>query len=425
MARTVRDAKLDSRAARARLPASKEPHWRSIEHGAHLGYYKGIRGGAWIARFRPAGGGAYAKSRIGKADDILDADGMSVLTFSQAQEKARDWFAAQQLKDSDQAPAGDPTVAEVCEAYLKWFESHRKGVNQTRSTINLHILPALGRLKARTLGTARIREWHESLANSPRLGRSRKAASTITGRSDDERLRARKVTANRVLGVLKAALNHAFADACLPSDTAWRRVKAFRGVDSARVRYLSEEECRRLMNACDGDFRKLVRGALETGCRYGELIQLKVEDFDPAAGALRVSTSKSGRPRHVPLDRQARTFLETLTSGRKGLELLFRKEDGSAWAASHQQRPLAVACERARIDPPITFHGLRHTWASLRIMRGMPLMVAAQVLGHRDTRMCEMHYGHLAKGYVQEMVEATTIRLDDERTSLVPFASAR
>ncbi|HET6518773.1 MAG TPA: hypothetical protein VFG47_03020, partial [Geminicoccaceae bacterium] len=79
MARTMRDARLETRAARSRLPAQKEPHWKAIEQGAHLGYYKGARGGSWIARYRPGDVGAYVKRRLGKADDVRDADGAEVL----------------------------------------------------------------------------------------------------------------------------------------------------------------------------------------------------------------------------------------------------------------------------------------------------------------------------------------------------------
>jgi hypothetical protein len=48
------------------------------------------------------------------------------------------------------------------------------------------------------------------------------------------------------------------------------------------------------------------------------------------------------------------------------------------------------------------FHGLRHTWASLAVMAGMPLLVVAKNLGHSNTRMAEKHYGHLAPSYVAE-----------------------
>ena len=64
------------------------------------------------------------------------------------------------------------------------------------------------------------------------------------------------------------------------------------------------------------------------------------------------------------------------------------------------------ACEAAKLTPPIGFHGLRHTWASLSVMSGMPLMIVARNLGHKDTSMVEKHYGHLAPSFVVEAIRA-------------------
>ena len=46
---------------------------------------------------------------------------------------------------------------------------------------------------------------------------------------------------------------------------------------------------------------------------------------------------------------------------------------------------------RILIEPHISIHGLRHTWASLAAMAGVPLMVIAKNLGHTDTRMPPAH----------------------------------
>jgi integrase len=67
---------------------------------------------------------------------------------------------------------------------------------------------------------------------------------------------------------------------------------------------------------------------------------------------------------------------------------------------------MADAVMRAKIKPAISFHGLRHTWASHAVMNGMPLMVFARNLGHVDTRMVEKHYGHLAPSYIADAVRA-------------------
>ena len=61
--------------------------------------------------------------------------------------------------------------------------------------------------------------------------------------------------------------------------------------------------------------------------------------------------------------------MSQLTAGRSGHELLLTKANGEPWRASHQKRTMAEACRRAKIKPVISFHGPRHTWASLAVMR--------------------------------------------------------
>lgn len=99
-------------------------------------------------------------------------------------------------------------------------------------------------------------------------------------------------------------------------------------------------------------------------------------------------------------------FFMQLAAGRTGGELLLRRANGEAWKASHQGRPMADACARAKVKPAISFHGLRHTWASHAVMGGVPLLVVAKNLGHSDTRMVEKHYGHLEPNYIADAIRA-------------------
>jgi integrase len=69
-----------------------------------------------------------------------------------------------------------------------------------------------------------------------------------------------------------------------------------------------------------------------------------------------------------------------------------------------QQRPMLLACQNARIKPAVGFHILRHTWASLAVMNGTPLIVVAKNLGHRSTKMVEKHYGHLAPSFIADAI---------------------
>ena len=79
------------------------------------------------------------------------------------------------------------------------------------------------------------------------LARNPAASRTTASDKSADGLRKRRATANRILTVLKAALNHAWKSGHVSSDDAWRRVKPFRAVETARVRYLSDAECVRLV----------------------------------------------------------------------------------------------------------------------------------------------------------------------------------
>jgi integrase len=422
MARMVRNAKVDTRSARAKLAPRREPYWCKLAPGRHLGYRRlGAQGGTWIAKLRIPGVDRWTRSLDAAADDVLDANGNTILTFAQAQEKARAWFLEQEHQATADGPAEQEeapptyTVADAITAYERWLSKHRKptAVRDLRAANRAHIEPALGKVELGELTSTKLRNWHEGLAEKPRRLRTGRGAKEQRYRpiaDDPESIRRRRDTANRIRTILFAALNRAFEDGKVASDAAWRKVKPFRETGSARVRYLSLDECKRLMNACEPDFRKLVRGALVTGCRYGELCRADVSDFNADASTLLVRESKGGKPRWVPLDDAGAAFLATVTAGRSPSAPLFARSDGERWGPSHQTRPLIAACAAAKLEP-CGFHTLRHTYASHRVMAGMPLIAVANVLGHGDTRMVEKHYGHLSPSYIREAVRATALDL--------------
>jgi integrase len=283
-----------------------------------------------------------------------------------------------------------------------------------------------GRLagRHRPLTTEELRKWLATMAAAPAQNRSKagkprfKAAPTT-----EEGVRARRASANRVLTILKAALNHAYDEGHVANRDAWgRKLKPFRDVEVARVRYLSVADAMRLINASDPEFRPLVRAALETGARYGELARLEVQDFNPDAGTVAIRRSKTGKVRHIVLTDEGTAFFRQHCAGRGGHELMFVRASGAAWKRSDQGRPMTDAVARAKITPAITFHGLRHTWASLAAMNGVPLMVVAKNLGHVDTGMVEKHYGHLAPSFIADAIRAGAPRFAvASDTTVVPL----
>jgi integrase len=407
MPRRIKDRILDTREARTKLPPCGKPVWRPLDRGVHIGYRR-LKGkaGTWCLR-RYKGKGVYEVTGLGVADDLSDANGVTFLDFYQAQDKAR----AQ--SGSLKVAIGPYTVAAACDDYLAFLKSDGRSdsaVKDAAYRIDAFIRPMLGKFEVAALEAKQLREWRAAVAKAaPRL-RTKNGEAQKHRRAADGR--ARKATANRVLTTLKAALNHAFDEERVSSNKAWgRRVAPFEGVETARVRFLQIAEAKRLINACDPEFRPMVQAALQTGARYSELARLKVADFDADARAVFIGHSKSGKARHVRLSDEGARFFNQSCAGRAGDELIFRKANGGEWKKSHQARPMAAACERAKIKPAIGFHILRHTYASLMVKSGAPLHIVALNLGHiskdgqPDVRMVTRHYAHLESTHVAKLIQ--------------------
>lgn len=450
MAQTHPNRKMDTREARRSLIIQNDPYWFRLAPGESLGYLKAKKPGAdgtWRARLYLSDSRTFKKKALGVADDFSDADGSRVLTFAQAQRKAREWFdQAREDVTGEKVLRGPLTVSQAMEAYLAHLDREGKRTAKgARQRADLRILPALGSLAVEKLTRLRLEKWRDELASSPPLPRGRVKLRSEPKRprkvkpekpapkppKTAEEKRRRKATANRILSILKAALTYAKARGLVrcPED-AWRSVKPFRAVEEARQNYLTPEEQQRLLNAIkEPDFKRLVTGALATGCRYGELTRMTVGDFDPNSGTVLVRETKAGHSRHVHLVSWARAFFEGLTAGRKRTEVLFTREAfadmrridpdsrqavpkvSREWRASEQKRLIKEACDAAEL-PRMGFHQLRHSYASALVAAGMPLAYVAKLTGHADTRMLERHYAHLAPSDLTRSLEALAPTLD-------------
>lgn len=406
MARTSRSSGLETRTNRIKLAGGKT-EFVAIGDGLSLGYRRSRNkqgNGTWQARLWT--GEKYVKHALGEADDYLDADGSNVLTYWQASAKARA-FAEEARKP--EIPNHKPvTMKEAAGHYLDWYREHRKSYRETEATVNAHILPAWGARLLMEVTTKEIKRWHEKLATTPARKRSGMLATQTAYREKPvtaDAKRARKSTANRILTVFKAIANKAFRDGLVSDDTAWRRVKPFENADEPVTRFLTEAESTRLVNACHADFRQMVKAALFTGCRYGELVRLLVKDVNLDTGMIYVSPeAKSGKGRHIPLHADGLDFFATAIAGKTGKDYVFQRADGAPWGKNHHVRPLKEACAQAKVEPEIGFHELRHTFASHLAQSGVDLLTISKLLGHADTRITSRHYAHLCDNTLKAAV---------------------
>jgi integrase len=385
----------------------KEPYWRSISKGLAVGYYKGANSGAWIVKYISPEG-RRRKAILGIADDFEDADGIRTFSFDHAQEKARDWAAQKVNEDTGGIVSGPYTVAQAMKEYLAHLtKTKRKPQYRTAVNVKAHILPTLGHIELDKLTHGKVKGWRDALADAAPRVRTKPGnaqAYRAIDPKDQRQARMRQATVNRVLSILKAGLNHAKTESRrIASDTAWVDVKPFAKVDVPKIHFLSNEEVTAVVGNCEPDFQLLVKGALLTGCRYGELTALTVADFDEAKGQVYIAESKNGESRYVDLNTAGTALYCEATKGRKATEKIFLRSKGKAWKTSEQFRPMNAACKAAKVSG-VTFHILRHTYASHALMAGMTIEVLAQQLGHKDTRITMRHYAHLCPNFKQTSV---------------------
>jgi integrase len=392
-----------------------------------------------MARWVDKETGKSAQKRLGNADDLLDADGLTILNFADAQRLAEVWFtkwnqAAHQEATGEVFSAGPYTVSHAMDDYLADAERRSvKGLAIMKLSINAHIRPELGDVPLSRLTRPRLEKWLGDLAGKPRrrTGKVREKVSHLAGPVTEDEKRARKDSANRVLTNLKAGLNLAVKAQRYSGSTPWRDVPSFKGVSSARVRFLTIQEQRRLVNAALEGFKQLIQAALYTGCRYGELCRLRVRDFNATAKTVFIEQSKSGKPRHVALAEEgAAWFMEQAAGRSAGDSLLIKpnakgkarkyQEDPLAWGPHDQKKLMVETCRKAEIEA-LGFHELRHTYASGLVNAGVPLAYVAAQLGHVDTSMVEKHYGHLSPSALAESIRKLSPKLRISKPKVKEF----
>jgi integrase len=410
MARSIKSKKLDSRTARRAIAQGKATHWLPISRGRALGYRKGRKGGTWVARFDAEH--FRREEKLGEADDVLDADGVQILDYAQALEKANRFFLSALTQATGESPRGGPYSVNVAvQDYLKSLENREAADHESADyDLTRNVIPALGMIEVSKLTRPRIEAWRAQLAARPRIStkKRKKDAKQETPKplTEDEK-RRRRSTANRTARRLVAALNYALESGKVNANPMNWKLTPFENADVARAEFLTEPEQRVFVTACgeEPEFQNLVLAGLFTGSRFGELSRLRVQDFVSQAKAksIYVEKSKSGKPRHIFLDDEGAAFFSRLAANRGPNEVLLLRADGTAWGKGTTKKPMRRACRKAKIKS-LGFHQLRHSFATRLLTRGVAMKIAAQQMGHADTRMLEKHYGHMADEHVQQVI---------------------
>ncbi|MCL1971861.1 MAG: site-specific integrase [Endomicrobia bacterium] len=211
------------------------------------------------------------------------------------------------------------------------------------------------------------------------------------------------ISVNRELETIKAMFNIAVKWKYLKESPA-KYVKPIKQAKRA-PRYLSKEEIETLLNVASGKYKDMITIALYTGFRIGEVYNLQWQDVDFIKNLISVAPKHNWTPkdyefRSIPMNASLKEYL---------LKLRPETAKETDYIISHDQsmNTLLVAYrklfKKANIED-VTFHTLRHTFASHLVIGGKSLYTVSQLLGHSkiDTTMI---YAHLSKEHLKNSVD--------------------
>ncbi|HSD68454.1 MAG TPA: site-specific integrase [Woeseiaceae bacterium] len=210
-------------------------------------------------------------------------------------------------------------------------------------------------------------------------------------------------TINRALEVVRRILYLA------RDDWGWiMRVPKIRMLKEPRrdVRFLTDEEAVRLIEALPEHLVPVVQFALATGCRMTEILRLEWRrvDFDRRVSWLDPGTTKNGDGRGIPLNRDAVLALRSVQGRHNRWCFTYQgkcmEKVGSAWKRS---------LKRAGIEK-FRFHDLRHSWASWHVMNGTTLQELMELGGWKSYEMV-LRYAHLAPEHLSNAAARIERRL--------------
>lgn len=332
-------------------------------------------------------------------------------TLAEARNEARAFLGLLARGEDPAAPAADPqmTLKELIESYYEpWVVVHRKSGDGTVRAIKSYFSGFLNK----TIGEITVHDLEEWRAKQRSKGK--KAASC-----------------NRNIGALRSMLNWAVSRELI-TENPILKLEPLKEVDSnKKVRYLTKDENERLMAALiareedirkglaygysqaplKGEFvdhlRPMVIISLNTGIRWGSLVNLQWDDVDLINRSLtiRAETAKSERQLIIPLNKTAmETFRqwekEMPGTGPKGLVF---PSPVSGGVLDNVNKAWNAVLKKAEIEN-FRWHDMRHTFASNLVMSGVDLNTVRELLGHADLKMT-LRYAHLAPKVKMSAVE--------------------
>lgn len=271
------------------------------------------------------------------------------------------------------------TFGELMTRYLEWADENKKRARDDRSLNKNWLEPLLAKKTLTSISPIDLERLKKNMRDA--------------GKSD--------ATVRHGLCLVRQAFNKAIEWRLWTGENPCKSIR-FPRPNNARQRFLSHDEADRLLEALgkkSGQIARIAKMSLYSGMRLSEIFALRWSDVDLRNNIITVLDAKNGESRPIFITDQITCVLNELTPGPADEPLLkARQGKRVSWLSKSfgdviEEIGLNKGLEDRR--QKITFHSLRHTFASWAAMAGVPLFVIGKMLGHRTSIMTQ-RYAHLS-----------------------------
>jgi integrase len=442
MARRLREATLDTKAARAKLKPRGKPYWRAISRGLHLGFRKNkTPPDVWLAR-RYIGGEQYSEQRIGAADnEHRDADGAEVLDYYQALDRAKA-LARDAAEQARAAELGAPaTVARAIDDYLaardqRETEQRRARIGLKRdahSKLKRHVLdyPKLANRELSDLSEDDLFDWRQQMALKTKGSRTDPLSESTIRRIANDLKAALNLAQRRYRSRLPASLPLIIKNGLAIAEAKVAASRPGQILPDADVRAIVEAAGKvDAEGKWGGDLKRLVLVLAATGARFSQAARLTVGDVKPARLQIMMPVSRKGRGKKAAAHTRLRVgedvmdSLRPVLAGRNGHEALllrprWRQVKPMEWevvsrepwhSAAELTRPWAAIILMAGLPKGVVPYALRDSSIVRSLVASLPVRLVA-ALHDTSSAMIERHYSAYIVDAMDELAARAIVPL--------------
>lgn len=277
--------------------------------------------------------------------------------------------------------------SEIWEEYSKWLETSKKRPRDDRYYYSKHLRDRFADKPLSKIGPTDLEKLKTELLNSG--------------------LAPATVKHNLVL--VRQIFNKAIAWGLWSGENPIHKIKLPK-LNNKRVNFFTYDQAKILLgelSTTSHQLHDISLLSLHTGMRAGEIFGLKWEHIDFQTKIIRILDSKSGRSRNVFMNEIVVTMFNSKGIAKPG-EHIFKSRNGEQIKAISKSFRAVIdrLCFNKGIEDPrdqLTFHSLRHTFASWLAIAGTPILTIKELLGHQTLAMTE-RYAHLIPDLKREAV---------------------